>query len=69
MAVHAFDPKAVEQPVQEGMAVAADTYQAGVEAMRERDRRRIGLGVSLIAILITITGLWLTIRRLESQPR
>jgi len=69
VAVHAFDPKAVEQPVQEGLAVAAETYQAGVDAMRERDRRRIGLGVSLIAILITMAGLWFTIRRLESQPR
>ncbi|MCL6546772.1 MAG: cytochrome c3 family protein [Bryobacteraceae bacterium] len=69
VAVHAFDLKAVEQPVREGLAVAAETYQAGVDAMRERDRRRIGLGVSLIAILITMAGLWLTIRRLESKPQ
>lgn len=69
VAVHSFDPEAVEQPVQEGLAITEETYQAGLAAMRERDRRRLGLGVSLIAILMTMAGLWMAIRRLESQPR
>jgi hypothetical protein len=67
VAVHAFDPQAVEQPVREGLAIGAETYQAGLAAMRERNRRRIGLGVSLIAILVTMAGLWLAVRRLESE--
>jgi hypothetical protein len=66
VAVHAFQPDAVEKPVKEGLGIAAQTYQAGVGAMQERGRRRVGLGVSLIAILITMAGLWMAIRRLEA---
>jgi predicted CXXCH cytochrome family protein len=69
VAVHAFQPAAVEKPVKEGLKIAAETYQAGVGAMQERGRRRVGLGVSLVAILITMAGLWMAIRRLETRPR
>lgn len=65
VAVHAFRPEAVEQPVAEGLKIAAGTYQAGEQALKERDRRRMGLGVSLLAIAVTVAGLWLAIRRLE----
>jgi hypothetical protein len=66
VAVHAFQAAEVEKPVKEGLGIAAETYQAGVGAMQERGRRRIGLGVSLVAILITMAGLWMAIRRLEA---
>jgi len=69
VAVHAFDPGAVEKPAREGLAIAAETYQAGTAAMQERARRRMGLGLSLAAILITIAGLWLAVRRLEARGR
>jgi predicted CXXCH cytochrome family protein len=68
VAVHTFDLAAFEAPVKEGLAIAAETYRSGEEALRERDRRRKGLAFSLAAILVTIGGLWLAIRRVESAP-
>ena len=65
VAVHAFQAGAVAQPAGEGLKIAAETYQAGENALRERQRRRVGLGFSLIAIAVTLGGLWVTIRRLE----
>jgi len=65
VAVHAFRPEAVEQPVAEGLTIAAQTYQAGEQALRERDRRRMGLGVALVLIAVTLAGLWLALKRLE----
>jgi predicted CXXCH cytochrome family protein len=66
VAVHAFDPAAVRAPTQAGLAIAAGAYQSGASALKERDTRRMGLAISLITILITIAGLWLAIRNLES---
>jgi predicted CXXCH cytochrome family protein len=66
VAVHAFDPAAVRAPVQAGLAIAVGDYQSGASALKERDTRRMGLAISLITILITIAGLWLAIRNLES---
>jgi hypothetical protein len=65
VAVHAFRPEAVEQPVGEGLRIASETYQAGELALRERDRRRMGLGVALVLIAVTLAGLWLALKRLE----
>jgi predicted CXXCH cytochrome family protein len=65
VAIHAFRLDAVRQPVEGGLKIAAETRRAGEEAMRERDMRRAGLGVSLVAILATIAGLWLALRRIE----
>jgi len=68
VAVHAFDPAAVEKPVREGLAVAGETYRAGAAAIQELGRRRLGLGISLVTIVITMAGLWMAIRHLESGP-
>ena len=67
VAVHAFRTAAVQKPVKEGLAIAAETYQAGVSALKERRTRRQGLSVSLIAIAITMLGLWLAIRTIEGR--
>jgi nitrate/TMAO reductase-like tetraheme cytochrome c subunit len=67
VAVHNFRREAVGAPTQEGMTIAAETYLAGQEAMAEKDYRRKGLAVSLAAILITMLGLWLTIRSIETR--
>ncbi len=67
VAVHAFRVAAVEKPVQEGLKIAAETHQAGLAALEERNHRRIGLGVSLVTILITMAGLWLAIRAIEKS--
>jgi len=68
VAVHAFQVAAVKAPVDEGLKISAQTYQAGQAALKERNVRRMGLGVSLAAILITMIGLWLAIRSLERPP-
>lgn len=65
VAVHAFQTAAVQKPVKEGLAIAAETYQTGVSALKERRYRRLGLSVSLIAIAITMLGLRLAIRSIE----
>ncbi len=69
VAVHAFDPAAVEEPVKAGLKIASETYRAGEEAMHERQRRRIGLGFSLLTIAITVAGLRIAIKRLETPAR
>jgi len=67
VAVHAFQTAAVHKPVQEGLAIAAETYSAGSGALKERNFRRLGLSVSLIAIAVTMLGLWLAIRVIEGR--
>ncbi len=67
--VHAFDDAEVKKVTDEGTQTADKAYQAGVAALRERDVRRKGLGISLIAIVLAIGGLYLKIRQIESQPK
>lgn len=67
VAVHAFQTAAVAKPVKDGLAIAAETYRAGASALEERDFRRLGLAVSLVAIALTMAGLWIAIRRMESR--
>jgi predicted CXXCH cytochrome family protein len=67
VAVHAFQAAAVHKPVEEGLKITEETYQAGTRALAERKVRRVGLGVSLVAIAITMLGLWLTIRKIEGR--
>jgi len=63
--VHAFAVAEVNTPIQQGLAIATEDYRAGQAAMKERNVRRAGLAVSLVAILVTMAGLWLIIRRLH----
>lgn len=65
--IHSFKPALVEQDVQEGVKIAAKNLQAGQTALSERDYRRKGLGLSLVFIFITVLGLFLYIRQLESH--
>jgi len=64
--IHSFRADLVDQDIQAGMKVVAKDLQAGNEAMIERDRRRAGLGISLIAIGIALAGLWQYIKKIES---
>jgi hypothetical protein len=48
------------------MKIAAANLKSGKDAMIERNHRRIGLGLCLVAIAIMLVGLWLYIRKLES---
>jgi hypothetical protein len=56
----------VDQDIQAGLNIAARNLQAGKRAMVERNHRRVGLGISLIAIGIVLAGLWLYITKIES---
>jgi hypothetical protein len=67
--VHSFSPAEVQKLTDQGVEISQKAYQAGVAALRERDVRRKGLGVSLILIALAITGLYLKIRHLESPSR
>jgi predicted CXXCH cytochrome family protein len=65
--VHAFDVSALAAAVKAGSAIADMDYQAGKDALHERNVRREGLGVSLFGIGITVLGLWLAIRQLSRR--
>lgn len=64
--IHSFREDLVNQDIQAGLTIAAKNLQAGQKAMKERDYRRVGLGISLIAIGIVLTGLRLYIKQIES---
>jgi predicted CXXCH cytochrome family protein len=64
--IHSFRTELVDQDIQAGMNIAAKNLQAGKEAMIERNRRRVGLGISLIAIGMVLVGLRLYIKQIES---
>lgn len=66
--IHSFQPQLIDQDIQEGLKIAAKDLQAGKDALSERDYRRKGLGVAVIFILITLAGLFLYIRQIESRP-
>jgi hypothetical protein len=56
----------IDQDIRAGLQIAGKNLQAGKEAMVERNHRRVGLGMSLIAIGIVLVGLRLYIRKIES---
>jgi hypothetical protein len=63
--IHSFREDLVEQNIQAGMSIAAKNLQAGQKAMAERNYRRVGLGISLVAIGIVLVGLRLYIKKIE----
>ncbi len=65
--IHSFSLPRVEEDIQAGLKLAEKTQQAGVGALEERDFRRKGLGVSLLAILVVVIALRLYIRHIESE--
>ncbi|MGE5204550.1 MAG: cytochrome c3 family protein, partial [Chlamydiota bacterium] len=67
VSIHSLQAARVDKDIQAGLKVAAKTAQAGKEALAERDFRRKGLGVSLIAILIMLVGLAMYIRQIEKD--
>jgi Cytochrome c3 len=63
--IHSFRKDLVDQDIQAGLNTAAKNLQAGQKAMAERNYRRVGLGMSLIAIGIVLVGLRLYITNIE----
>jgi Cytochrome c3 len=64
--VHTFNAARVESEIKPGLEIAAKDYEAGKKAMAERNYRRVGLGISLVAIALVLVGLRLYIKRIES---
>jgi len=64
--IHSFRTDLVDQDIQAGLKIASKNLQAGKGAMVERNQRRVGLGISLIAIGIVLVGLRLYIKKIES---
>jgi predicted CXXCH cytochrome family protein len=64
--IHSFQPGKVAEDIQAGLKVASANHQAGLDALAERDYRRVGLAVSLLAIVAVLIGLRLYIRKIES---
>jgi len=64
--IHSFRKDLVDQDIEAGLSIAAKNLQAGQKAMAERNYRRIGLGVSLVAIALMLVGLRLYIKKIES---
>jgi hypothetical protein len=65
VATHTLETAAVQKAADAGLAIAAETRHAGESALKERDFRRFGLIFALVAIALTIAGLWLLIRSIE----
>jgi len=64
--IHSFRKDLLDQDIQAGLDIAAKNLQAGQKAMAERNYRRVGLGMSLVAIGLMLVGLRLYIRKTES---
>lgn len=68
VAIHSFNQARVQQDVEAGLKIAANTYGKGEAALRERDYRRKGLTLSLLAIVMVVIGLRLYVRQIEKRP-
>ena len=64
--IHSFRKELVDQDIQAGLVLAAKNLQAGQKAMVDRNYRRVGLGISLLAIGIVLVGLWLYMKKIEA---
>lgn len=64
--IHSFQPGKVAEDIQAGLKVTAASHQAGLDALAERDYRRVGLAISLLAIVVVLIGLRLYIRKIET---
>src|SRR5271165_3107689 len=65
--VHTFRDSELKRDTDAGLAVTRQTHAAGEKAMEEWKFRRVGLGLSVVAIAIALVGLGLYIRNLEQQ--
>ena len=63
--IHSFNAADVLKVTNEGVATSRKAYQAGVAALKERDYRRKGLAIALIAIVVAISGLYFKIHKME----
>ena len=64
--IHSFRKDLVSQDIEAGLTITAKNLQSGQKAMAERNYRRVGLGMSLVAIGVILVGLHLYIKKIES---
>jgi len=67
--IHSFHKELVKQDIDAGLKVAGANLQAGKDALRERDYRRVGLAISVVFILIVLLGLRAYIRFIERDAK
>lgn len=67
VSVHAFRENEVKRDTDAGLAITKATYAGGQQAMQEWKYRRVGLGLSLSMIVLSLIGLGLYIRNLERK--
>lgn len=65
--IHAVRREAVQSDIDAGLKVSAAGLQAGRNAMGEVQYRRKGLLVSVVITIFVLIGLYLTIRKIESN--
>ena len=65
VAVHSFNAADVLKITNQGVDTSHKAYEAGIAALHERNYRRKGLAIALIAIVIAISGLYFKIRQME----
>ena len=65
--LHSFDLAKMDENINAGLTITKKTSDAGTQALKERDYRRMGLGVSFAAILVVVAGLWMKIRQIEGK--
>ena len=63
--IHSFNDVKVEADIKPGLETAAKDYDAGKKALAERNYRRVGLGMSLVAIALMLVALRLYIKGIE----
>jgi hypothetical protein len=66
---HTLNVKKVQEMAQQGLAIAAASYQAGTQAFEEMRYRRRGLYISLAIIGLVVVMMVLLIRSLERRSR
>jgi membrane protein required for beta-lactamase induction len=64
--IHSLNEAKVETDIKPGLETAAKDDDAGKKALAERNHRRVGLGLSLVAIALVLIGLRLYIKRIKS---
>ena len=69
VSVHTFAATPVRADVDSGLKITGKTYGEGQAALRERDYRRTGLGMSLVAIVFVVVALRLYIREVEKNGK
>jgi predicted CXXCH cytochrome family protein len=65
--VHAFAEKPFSETASSGVVAAERGEQVGIQALRELELRRRGLGVATVLIVGFLVSLWLKIRRLDQR--